>query len=281
MFAVLSYLHIPLGFRPCDFNFEDWYKFRRIIKRFVVPYFEEADKIEEKLPIMYVAQHFKQVRNEERRQRIKHSRKHRRKRKRKRCGKPKFKKFKKLSMGRKVSDIEQIKKDLHHITERYQILMNSSMLIMDWDLFNQCFTKWKRLSDQYGYNESKFQSAIVTKDIARNAKIYGKKASDLDVLHEFFSINTYLISKRKFTKQLQTKSLNQFLMKTFDVNCRKQNNDKYYNGWKNMVLMKECNVCCKKTDKLRKCKNCRQHAFYCSIKCQKIDWNQNNHKRNH
>ena len=273
LFAVLSYLHIPIifdeSFLGFDYDFKDWYKFRRIINRYVIPYFKKSDKIEETIPVAHVAQ---------RRQRIENRRNHRKRHRKPKLRKVKFKKTPIYNYWVESGHIDQY---LRHITERYQLLMNSSMLVMDWDLFDQCFTKWKRLSIRYGHDISRFQSAVYTKCIARDSEIYGKKACDLDILHEQYSIGTYLVSKRKFTKQLQTKPLNQFLMKTFDVNCRKKNNDKYYNGWKNTVLMKECNVCCKKTGKLRKCKDCHEHAFYCSIKCQKIDWNQNNHKRKH
>lgn len=44
-----------------------------------------------------------------------------------------------------------------------------------------------------------------------------------------------------------------------------------YLKWKNTVLIKQCEMCSKRTSKLKKCHQCCK-VFYCSRKCQKKDW---------
>lgn len=55
--------------------------------------------------------------------------------------------------------------------------------------------------------------------------------------------------------------------------------DEYlYKKWKNVTTLKICNFCKRNDRKLNKCKNCRR-VFYCNKKCQKQDWNLNNHRK--
>ena len=44
--------------------------------------------------------------------------------------------------------------------------------------------------------------------------------------------------------------------------------------WRNVAAVKECKICNRKDKLLRTCKKCRKYHF-CSKKCQKIDWKQN------
>ena len=47
--------------------------------------------------------------------------------------------------------------------------------------------------------------------------------------------------------------------------------------WINVISKKICNNCHCRNKILKKCKNCLK-VFYCSKKCQKIDWNIRNHR---
>ena len=98
------------------------------------------------------------------------------------------------------------------------------------------------------------------------------------------NVDSFLIWKRnRFVKRAPTTPLVNFFMDTLNVNVSEtsktgQGCEKYL-AWKNIILMKECCVCYKKIVQLRLCKRCKK-AHYCSKKCQKIDWNKNNHKSN-
>ena len=67
----------------------------------------------------------------------------------------------------------------------------------------------------------------------------------------------------------------QWLKHVIDPTTR---SNKLYIKWKNVTTLRMCDICKRNSKRLLKCKHCRK-KLYCSRKCQKIDWNLNNHKR--
>ena len=67
-----------------------------------------------------------------------------------------------------------------------------------------------------------------------------------------------------------------------DANINRKNDTSTIVGskyliWRNLMTQKECNYCQKLDKILYKCKKCR-NTVYCSLLCQKKDWNLGNHK---
>ena len=67
----------------------------------------------------------------------------------------------------------------------------------------------------------------------------------------------------------------QWLKHAIDPTTR---SNKLYIKWKNVTTLRMCCICKRNSKHMLRCRHCRKR-LYCSRKCQKIDWNLNNHKR--
>lgn len=56
----------------------------------------------------------------------------------------------------------------------------------------------------------------------------------------------------------------------------KEKESPQYIAWKNVTRRKQCEHCYKKDTTLKKCKKCKK-TYYCSAKCQKLDWKKKHH----
>ena len=104
----------------------------------------------------------------------------------------------------------------------------------------------------------------------RNKKIENN-LSDLNEMEKIAcELQLGCIVKRPFDKQFVDKKHVQrkcLLSKEFKLK-------KKILSWRNIALIRECYTCKRKNRKLKQCKNCKQY-YFCSKKCQKIDWKQN------
>ena len=67
-------------------------------------------------------------------------------------------------------------------------------------------------------------------------------------------------------------------MKNTKLILSNSSNDNKVLTWRNVAGLKECAHCHKKHKLLRVCRKCKEF-FFCSKKCQKIDWKQNEKHR--